>query len=114
MQDTDRVTRKYFGERVQQAAQVRHRQAGAGSHSFHELQTRLVCSKTAAVRPVYLLLFEVEDTELQQQAFACLKENVQDAAGIISMAVSQQPELGELRLPGNPGKALRLLSFRLG
>ena len=41
---------------------------------------------------LYLLLFSVENIDLQQQAFDCLKENVQDAASIVSMAVAQQPD----------------------
>ena len=55
-----------------------------------ELQTRLA-ARALSLLDLYQLMFEIEDIELQQQAFDCLKENVQDAAGIISMAVSQQP-----------------------
>ena len=54
-----------------------------------ELQTRLA-ARTLPLLDLYRLMFEVEDTELQRQAFDSLKENVQDAAGIISMAVTQQ------------------------
>ena len=54
-----------------------------------ELKTRL-SARTLPLLDLYRLMFEVEDTEPQRQAFDSLKENVQDAAGIISMAVTQQ------------------------
>ena len=54
-----------------------------------ELKTRLADGKLQLL-DLYLLMFETEDETLQRQAFECLKENVQDAAGIISMAVTQQ------------------------
>ena len=54
-----------------------------------ELQTRLAARRLQLL-DLYLLLFEVRDEALQQKAFDCLKENVQDAAGIVSMAVAQQ------------------------
>ena len=56
-----------------------------------ELQTRLIARRLQLL-DLYLLLFEVGEEALQQQAFDCLQENVQDAAGIVSMAVSQQPD----------------------
>jgi ribonuclease R len=54
-----------------------------------ELKTRLDTRKLQLV-DLYLLLFESEDKSLQQEAYANLKENVQDAASIISMATAQQ------------------------
>ena len=56
-----------------------------------ELQTRLIARRLQLL-DLYLLLFEVGEEALQQQAFDCLQENVQDAAGIVSMTVSQQPD----------------------
>ena len=54
-----------------------------------ELKTRLAARKLQLL-DLYLLMFESEDETLQQEAFDCIKENVPDAAGIISMAVAQQ------------------------
>jgi ribonuclease R len=54
-----------------------------------ELKTRLDTKKLQLV-DLYLLLFESEDKALQQEAYANLKANVQDAASIISMATAQQ------------------------
>jgi ribonuclease R len=54
-----------------------------------ELETRLD-SRNLQLVDLYLLLFESEDKALQQLAYANLKENVQDAASIISMATAQQ------------------------
>jgi ribonuclease R len=54
-----------------------------------ELKTRLNLRKLQLV-DLYLLLFESEDKALQQTAYENLKENVQDAASIISMATAQQ------------------------
>ena len=56
-----------------------------------ELKKRLAARRLQLL-DLYRLMFEVEDTELQRQAFECLKENVQDAASIVSMAVAQQPD----------------------
>ena len=57
----------------------------------HELETRLA-DRRLQLLDLYLLLFEVGDEALQRQAFDCLKESVQDAASIVSMAVAQQPD----------------------
>ena len=57
----------------------------------HELETRLA-DRRLQLLDLYLLLFEVGDKALQRQACDCLRENAQDAAGIISMAVAQQPD----------------------
>ena len=46
-----------------------------------ELKTRLA-ARALPLLNLYRLMFEIEDTELQRQAFDSLKENVQDAAGI--------------------------------
>ena len=57
----------------------------------HELKTRLA-NRRLQLLDLYLLLFEVGDEALEQQAFNCLKENAQDAASIVSMAVAQQSD----------------------
>ena len=54
-----------------------------------ELKPRLAARRLQLL-DLYRLMFEVGDEALQQKAFDCLKENVQDAAGIVSMAVAQQ------------------------
>ena len=54
-----------------------------------ELKTRLA-NRTLPLLDLYRLMFEMEDTDLQRQAFDSLKKNLQDAATIISMAVTQQ------------------------
>jgi ribonuclease R len=54
-----------------------------------ELKPRLD-SRNLQLVDLYLLLFESEDKALQQQAYEHLKENVQDSASIISMAMAQQ------------------------
>ena len=54
-----------------------------------ELKTRLA-ARALPLLDLYRLMFETEDKTLQRQVFDCLKENVEDAAGIISMAVTQQ------------------------
>jgi ribonuclease R len=54
-----------------------------------KLKSRLNLRKLQLV-DLYLLLFKSEDKALQQEAYENLKENVQDAASIISMALAQQ------------------------
>jgi ribonuclease R len=54
-----------------------------------ELKSRLAARKLQLL-DLYLLLFQSGDETLQQRAFDCLKENVQDAASIVSMAVVQE------------------------
>jgi ribonuclease R len=56
-----------------------------------ELKTRLDTKKLQLV-DLYFLLFASEDKALQQKAYEHLKENVQDAASIISMATAQQED----------------------
>ncbi len=54
-----------------------------------ELTSRLV-SRKLQLLDLYFLLFQSGQEDLQQQAYGCLKENVQDAASMISMATAQQ------------------------
>ncbi|NJM74730.1 MAG: RNB domain-containing ribonuclease [Acaryochloridaceae cyanobacterium RU_4_10] len=56
-----------------------------------ELKVRLAARKLQLL-DLYLLLFESEDKALQQEAYENLKENVQNAASIISMATAQQTD----------------------
>jgi ribonuclease R len=56
-----------------------------------ELKTRLK-SRKLQLLDLYFLLFQSNNETLQQQAYGCLKENVQDAASIISMAIAQQED----------------------
>jgi ribonuclease R len=56
-----------------------------------ELQSRLKARKLQ-LQDIYLLLFQSSNEGFQQQAYDYLKDNVQDAASIISMATAQQAD----------------------
>ncbi|MGA7953699.1 MAG: RNB domain-containing ribonuclease [Gloeobacterales cyanobacterium] len=68
-----------------------------------ELKSRLA-SRKLQLQDVYLLLFQSGEEDFQQRAYWYLKDSVQDAASIIAMASTQQPdwesfdyeELGEI------------------
>jgi ribonuclease R len=56
-----------------------------------ELQSRLKARKLQ-LQDIYLLLFQSGNEGFQQQAYEYLKDNVQDAASVISMATDQQAD----------------------
>jgi ribonuclease R len=56
-----------------------------------ELKSRLEARKLQ-LQDIYLLLFQSGNEGFQQQAYDYLKDNVQDAASIISMATAQQAD----------------------
>jgi ribonuclease R len=89
VQDTEELantSEKEFSRLLKYAIEKQELEAIAS-----ELQSRLAARKLQLL-DLYLLLFQSEDETLRQQAFDCLKENVQDSASIVSMAVAQQAD----------------------
>ena len=87
MQDTEeleKATEKEFSRLLKYGLEKQEMES-----LMPELKTRLAARKLQLL-DLYLLMFENEDETLQQEALDCIKENVPDAAGIISMAMAQQ------------------------
>jgi ribonuclease R len=54
-----------------------------------EIETRL-SKGTLAIQDLYVLLFHSDEADLQEQVYQYLKEHIQEAASIMSMAADQQ------------------------
>lgn len=66
-----------------------------------EVKTRLQLGKLQ-VQDLYLLLVRGEDRELKQQVMANLHTNIQDAASVLSVAVSQEDTWADLAYQEQP------------
>jgi ribonuclease R len=85
-EELERLSEKEFSRILKYAIENQEMEAIA-----LELQSRLKVRKLQ-LQDIYLLLFQSGNEGFQQQAYDYLKENVQDAASIISMATAQQTD----------------------
>jgi ribonuclease R len=85
-EELERLSEKEFSRILKYAIENQEMEAIA-----LELQSRLKARKLQ-LQDIYLLLFQSGNEGFQHQAYDYLKDNVQDAASIISMATAQQTD----------------------